>query len=103
MIDDDPDVPTAHGAPGAHAAVRDAAPADPGQRAPDAEAPGDADRLPPAQARPTGDDAPQAGSATGTDRPGTPEPPDLWDRLTSWVMQRGALPALGVITLAMVA
>ncbi|HEX3766543.1 MAG TPA: hypothetical protein VHW23_47945 [Kofleriaceae bacterium] len=35
--------------------------------------------------------------------PAAPEPPDLWDRAAAWVMQRGALPALGVITLAMVA
>jgi hypothetical protein len=105
MIDDDPE-PTAHSAPGAHAAgpaARDATPADPGQHAPDAEAPGDAGRPPPAQARPTGDPAPQAGPATGAERTGPPEPPDLWDRVTSWVMQRGALPALGLITLAMMA
>jgi hypothetical protein len=35
--------------------------------------------------------------------PGAEVPPDLWDRTTAWVMQHGALPALGLITLAMVA
>ncbi|HET9624862.1 MAG TPA: hypothetical protein VFP84_26020 [Kofleriaceae bacterium] len=31
-----------------------------------------------------------------------PEPPDLWDRVAAWLWQRGALPALAVVTLAMV-
>ena len=30
-------------------------------------------------------------------------PPDLWDRAAAWAMQHGALPAVGVITLAMAA
>jgi hypothetical protein len=32
-----------------------------------------------------------------------PLPPDLWDRAAAWVMQHGALPALGAITIAMAA
>ena len=95
MIDDDPEVPTAHGA--------DAPSADPGQHAPPAEAPGDAGPLQSVQAPAPGDGAPQAGPATGAERTEPAEPPDLWDRVTSWVLQRGALPALGLITLAMIA
>jgi hypothetical protein len=30
-----------------------------------------------------------------------PPPPDLWDRGADWLMQRGALPALGLLTLGM--
>ena len=32
-----------------------------------------------------------------------PEPPDLWDRLADWLWARGALPALGVLTIVMIA
>ena len=35
--------------------------------------------------------------------PDNPEEPDLWDRAAAWAMQHGALPALGLVTLAMVA
>ncbi len=77
---------------------------DPGQRAPHAASPGDAGGLQAVQAHPSGDPAPQ-GPAPGADRPGErdAEPPDLWDRVTAWAMQRGALPALGLITLGMIA
>jgi hypothetical protein len=35
-------------------------------------------------------------------RPADPtEPPDVWDRAAGWVMTRGALPALGLLTLGM--
>jgi hypothetical protein len=30
-----------------------------------------------------------------------PLPPDLWDRCADWVMQRGALPAVGLLTIGM--
>ncbi len=108
LSNDDPDVPTAHSAPGAPASgpARDAAPPDPGQHAPHAassrDVGGAAGGLQPVQARASGDHAPPA-PTTGAARPETPEPPDFWDRATSWVMQHGALPALGIITLAMVA
>jgi hypothetical protein len=45
-----------------------------------------------------------AGNAAA--HPAPPEPPaepDLWDRGAAWTMQHGALPALGLITLGMVA
>ena len=117
MTDDDPEVPTAHSAhsaPGAHASgpgaddaaidPRQHAPGQhaPGQHAPHAVSPGDAGALHRAQAPSSGAEAPPAEPAPGTDRAAPPEPPDRWDRATSWVMQHGALPALGLITLAMV-
>jgi hypothetical protein len=104
VLNDDPEVPTAHSAPAAHAGpgAHGATP-DPGQHAPSAASPGDAGAVQQVQAPPAGAEGPQPESAPGAGRPGSSEPPDLWDRATSWVMQRGALPALGVITLAMVA
>jgi hypothetical protein len=109
---DELEVPIAHGAPGGHASGpgAPAAAMDPRQPAPESHAPhashtapGDAGALQPVQARPTGAEGPQAEPTPGADRAAPPDPPDLWDRATSWVMQRGALPALGLITLAMVA
>jgi hypothetical protein len=35
--------------------------------------------------------------------PLAPEPPDLWDRTAAWLIAHGALPALGAVTLAMIA
>src|ERR1700704_2522805 len=100
MTDDEPEVPAAHAAPGAPAsgpgapdAAIDPRQHGPRQHLPEAASSGDA-------GAPQRVEAPHAGPAPGADRPA---PPDRWERATSWVMQRGALPALGVITLAMVA
>jgi len=37
----------------------------------------------------------------GTETPDMRDPPDRWDRAAAWLMQRGALPALAVLTLGM--
>lgn len=59
------------------------------------------------------DDDPEAPSPGAGDAPQPPRPttagdappvePDLWDQCAAWMMAHGALPALAVITLAMVA
>ncbi|HET7499713.1 MAG TPA: hypothetical protein VFK02_01875, partial [Kofleriaceae bacterium] len=62
----------------------------------------DPERLEPeptAQAREPAQTAPPAPSAPSA--PPLAEPPDLWDRTAAWLAAHGALPALGVLTLAM--
>jgi len=41
-------------------------------------------------------------SDPGAPAPMPPAPPDRWDRTAGWVMQRGALPALGLLALGLI-
>lgn len=55
----------------------------------------------PATDAPADPPVPEPHAAPGIAPP--PEPPDAWDRAAAWGMQHGALPAVALITLAMVA
>jgi hypothetical protein len=97
MTDDDPEAP---GGPEPPAASNPEPPA-----ASTPEPPAASNPEPPAASNPEPPAAPGAELMSGIRTsmpPRPPEPPDSWDRAAEWLMTRGALPALGVLTLGMV-
>ncbi|HSR95799.1 MAG TPA: hypothetical protein VLM79_01960 [Kofleriaceae bacterium] len=48
-------------------------------------------------------DAPVAVAPTSSTSAASSEPPDLWDRCAAWLQRSGALPALGLLTLVLIA
>ncbi|HEU4734295.1 MAG TPA: hypothetical protein VFT22_40665 [Kofleriaceae bacterium] len=71
---------------------------DPDRDEPAASAPAAAPQPPATAPQPP----PGAAEPLAAKPPEAPEPPDLWDRTAAWLAEHGPLPALGVLTLAMV-